>query len=72
MPAVTMDANATDNLKDHILENVPRDNDRSVALGATISVIFDREVKTVNIEKLFEVRGSSFEEVGGGVWERAV
>ena len=65
MPAVAMDANATDNLKDHILENEPRDNDRSVTLGTTITVIFDREVKTVNIEKLFEVRGCGFEEVGG-------
>ncbi len=55
-----MDANATDNLKEHIVENEPRDNDNNVALGTTISVIFDRDVKAVNIDKLFEVSMSFF------------
>lgn len=55
MSASASDANATDSLKNHVLENEPRDNDHDVALGTTISVVFDREVKTVSISKLFEV-----------------
>ena len=49
------DVNATDNLQDHIIESLPRDNDHNIPLGATISVTFDRDVKTVSISKLFEV-----------------
>ena len=57
MPTAAQDMNATDNLKEHITENEPRDNDQDVALGTTISVTFDRDIKTVSINKLFEVSG---------------
>lgn len=49
------DANASDNLTDHVTSHQPRDNDTEVALGTSITVTFDRDVRTVNISKLFEV-----------------
>ena len=45
----------TDDMKAHISESVPRDNQDSVALGTSIVVVFDRDVRTVNISRLFEV-----------------
>ena len=53
MPA--FDKNSTDDLKDHITESLPRDNEKDVPLGATISVVFDNEVETLDMSKLFEV-----------------
>ena len=49
-----MDAE-TDQLRSHVVENRPKDNEDDVPLGTTISVHFDRDVKSVNINKLFEV-----------------
>ena len=34
-------------------------------LGATIAVVFDRDVKIINISKLFEVREREREREGG-------
>ena len=48
-----LDVNATD--QDHIIESIPRNNDQNVPLGATISMNFDCDVKTMCISKLFEV-----------------
>ena len=50
-----LDKNSTDDLKDHITESLPRDNEKDVPLGSTISVVFDHEVNMVNISELFEV-----------------
>ena len=52
----------SDDLTLHVTENSPRDNEENVPLGTTITVFFDKDVKTVNANKLFEVGG----EVGGG------
>lgn len=49
------DANASDNLTDHVLTNQPKELATDVPLGTVISVQFDRDVRTVNINKLFEV-----------------
>ena len=54
----------SDDLALHVTENRPRDNEENVPLGTTIAVFFDKDVKTVNANKLFEVGG----EVGGGWW----
>ena len=48
--------NATDKLADHIIEAYPNDGDKEVDLGTTIVVTFDKDVRTVNVNKLFEVR----------------
>ena len=53
MPA--FDKNSSDDLKDHITESLPRDNEKYVPLGATISVVFDNEVEMLDMSKLFEV-----------------
>ena len=49
----------SDDLAVHVTENRPRDNEEDVPLGTNITVFFDKDVKTVNANKLFEV---------GSVW----
>lgn len=53
------DANASDTLTDHVVSNEPKEHASEVPLGALISVHFDRDVRTVNISKLFEVHCNS-------------
>ena len=45
----------SDDLGAHIMENRPKDNEDNVPLGATVIVYFNKDVRTVNINKLFEV-----------------
>lgn len=45
----------TARLQAHIVESVPRVGEEDVDLAVVISVTFDRDVKTVNVSKLFEV-----------------
>ena len=46
---------SSDDLADHIIETTPKDNSDEVPLGASIVVTFDKDVRTVNVNKLFEV-----------------
>ena len=46
---------SSDELADHIIETTPKDNSDDVPLGANIVVTFDKDVRTVNVNKLFEV-----------------
>ena len=50
-----MDSGSSDDLRSHVQENRPKDNDVDVPLGTTVTVVFDKDVRTVNINKLFEV-----------------
>ena len=56
MTTAASDPNASDNLTHHVIEHEPKDSETDVALGTSISVTFDRDVRKVNINKLFEVR----------------
>ena len=51
----SVDVTLADDLGAHILENRPKDNEDNVPLGATVIVYFNKDVRTVNINKLFEV-----------------
>lgn len=44
-----------DDVSDHVTETTPKSGAADVLLDTVIGVTFDREVKTVNINKLFEV-----------------
>lgn len=57
--APTTDQSVTDDLQNHILVNAPKKGEVDVPLGSSITVHFDRDVKTVNINKLFEVHCNS-------------
>ena len=50
-----VDSGSSDDLRSHVQENRPKDNDVDVPLGTTVTVVFDKDVRTVNINKLFEV-----------------
>ena len=39
------------------MDRYPKEGEEEVELGTSIVVIFDKDVRTVNINKLFEVRG---------------
>jgi len=54
-----VDVTHSDDLGAHIVENRPKDNEDNVPLGATIIVYFNKDVRTVNINKLFEVHCNS-------------
>ena len=45
----------TDDLQNHIMLNAPKKGEVDVPLGSSITVHFDKDVKTVNINRLFEV-----------------
>ena len=49
------DQSTTDDLQNHIMMNAPKKGEVDVPLGSSITVHFDKDVKTVNINKLFEV-----------------
>ena len=49
------DQSMTDDLQNHIMMNAPKKGEVDVPLGSSITVHFDKDVKTVNINKLFEV-----------------
>ena len=49
------DQSVTDDLQNHIMLNAPKKGEVDVPLGSSITVHFDKDVKTVNINKLFEV-----------------
>ena len=55
MVTSSSDSNASDDLRSHVINSLPGENSTGVALGTTISVVFDRDVKTMSISKLFEV-----------------
>ena len=50
-----MDSGSSDDLRSHVLDHRPKDNDVGVPLGTSVTVFFDKDVRTVNINKLFEV-----------------
>ncbi len=50
-----LDLSTSDDLAAHIVENRPKDSEIDVPLGAAITINFDHDVKSVNINKLFEV-----------------
>ena len=52
--APTTDQSVTDDLQNHIMLNAPKKGEVDVPLGSSITVHFDKDVKTVNINKLFE------------------
>lgn len=45
-----------DTLEAHIVDSVPRVGEEDVDLAVVISVTFDKDVRTVNVSKLFEVK----------------
>ena len=45
----------SDDLSTHVTKVVPHDEETEVALDFKITVYFDRDVRAVNIDKLFEV-----------------
>lgn len=45
----------SDDLSHHIVEFTPKEGSQDVPLGTNITVLFDKDVRTVNINKLFEV-----------------
>ena len=53
--ASVSDQSVTDDLQSHILMNAPKKGEEGVPLGTYVTVHFDKDVKTVNINKLFEV-----------------
>ena len=44
-----------DELQAHVVDTQPRDRDTAVELTASIIVCFDKDVRSVDTEKLFEV-----------------
>ena len=68
MSTAASDPNASDNLSEHVVEYQPKDNEVGVALGTSIAVTFDRDVRKVNINKLFEVRRRG----GEGLWSETL
>ena len=48
-----VDSGSSDDLRSHVLDHRPKDNDVGVPLGTSVTVFLD--VRTVNINKLFEV-----------------
>ncbi len=55
-PQTTTDSVSTsDELSKHIVETFPNNGSEGISLGGHISVTFDKDVKTVNSSKLFEV-----------------
>lgn len=55
-----LDSSLSDDLKNHILNSKPKENESSVPLSTSIVVHFDRDVRAVNINKLFEVHQESY------------
>ena len=47
----------SDDLTGHVTKITPGNQDTDIPLDAKITVFFDRDVRTVNINKLFEVCG---------------
>ncbi len=45
----------SDILSTHVTRIVPTNHDKEISLDSKIVVTFDKDVKTVNINKLFEV-----------------
>ena len=45
-----------DDVADHLFETSPKDGAKDVPLGSKIIVLFDKDVRSVNVPKLFEVR----------------
>lgn len=54
----SLDAHATDTMKAHLVHVEPKEGSVGVEMGSTIVVQFDGDVKTVNEDKIVEVRGS--------------
>ena len=50
-----VDSGSSDDLRSHILDHRPKDSDVGVPLGTSVTVFCDKDVRTVNINKLFEV-----------------
>lgn len=44
-----------DDVADHLFETTPRDGAKDVPLGVSIVILFDKDVRSVNAAKLFEV-----------------
>ena len=44
-----------DDLRSHVLDHSPKDSDVGVPLGTSVTVFCDKDVRTVCINKLFEV-----------------
>lgn len=45
-----------DDVADHVVDTTPKSSTEDVPLGASIVVMFDKDIRTININKLFEVR----------------
>ncbi len=55
-PPSSSSGNESDDLSAHVTKITPGNLDTDVSLDSKITVFFDRDVRTVNINKLFEVR----------------
>ena len=51
----SVDPAISDELSQHVVDNRPKEDEANVELGSSITVFFDKDVRTVNINKLFEV-----------------
>ena len=43
------------------MDILPKEGEEEVELGTSVVVVFDKDVRTLNINKLFEVRGGERE-----------
>lgn len=53
----SLDVHATDSMKAHLVHVEPKEGSLGVEMGSTVVVQFDGDVKTVNEDKIVEVRG---------------
>lgn len=51
----TTESPSFDDAADHLLEATPKDGAKDIPLGSKIVVLFDKDVRTINSTKLFEV-----------------
>lgn len=54
-PSQSLDASPSDDIAKHVMEISPNDGSDDVSLGSHIVVTFDKDIKLVMINKLFEV-----------------
>lgn len=54
-PLSSSSGNESDELSAHVTRITPGNQDTDISLDSKITIFFDRDVKTVNINKLFEV-----------------
>ena len=46
---------SSDSLGSHVLDSTPKEGDKDIPLGTSIVILFDKDVRTINTNKLIEV-----------------